>query len=141
MVTLYIKLVKSLLRHQSTLRVVGSSSSSWVVKHQLMPLLVGIEAVWKTGFQKEGLKSCMDDAILPMRLVWHHLEHGASSCVVPLLDTVQLLALCSVFSGQNAGWLVCFKVLEDTRPNFFCLKFQGYSSNGLLPLPQMMYID
>jgi hypothetical protein len=106
-----------------------------------MPLLVGIEVVWKTGFQKEGLNSCMDDAILPMRLVWHHLEHGASSCVVPLLDTVQMLALCSVVSGQNAGWLVCFKVLEDPRPNFFYLKFQGYGSNGLIPLPQMLCID
>ncbi len=97
--------------------------------------------MWETRFQKERLDSCVDDAILPMRLVWHHLEHGVSSCVVPLLDKVRLLASCSVVSGQNAGWLVCFEVLGDTRPNFFCLKFQGYSSNGLLPLPQMICID
>ncbi|CAK9879172.1 unnamed protein product [Sphagnum jensenii] len=76
----------------------------------------------------------MDDAILPMPLVLYHLQH-----VVPLLDKVQKLVLCSVVSGQNAGWLVCFEVLEDTRPNFFCVKFQGYSSNGLLPLPQMCH--
>jgi hypothetical protein len=101
-----------------------------------MPLLVGIQAVWKTGIEKEGLNSCMDDAILPMPLVLYHLQH-----VVPLLDKVQKLVLCSVVSGQNAGWLVCFEVLEDTRPNFFCVKFQGYSSNGLLPLPQMVCID
>jgi hypothetical protein len=95
-----------------------------------MPLLVGIQAVWKTGFEKEGLDSCMDDAIFPMHFVLYHLQH-----VIPLLDNLQMLALCSVVSGQNAGWLVCFKVLEDTRPIFFCLNFQGYCSNGLLPLP------
>ncbi len=97
--------------------------------------------MWKTGFQREGLNSCMDDVILPMHLVWHHLQHGASCCVVALLDKVQMLVLCSVVSGQNAGWLVCFEVLEDTRPNFFCVKFQGYSSNGLVPLPHMICID
>jgi len=101
-----------------------------------MPLLVGIQAVWKTRFEKEGLNSCMDDAISPMRLVLYHLQH-----VVPLLHKVQMLALCSVVSGQNAGWLVCFEVVEDTRPTFFCLKFQNYSYNGLLPLPQMVCID
>jgi hypothetical protein len=62
-----------------------------------MPLLVGIQAVWKTGIEKEGLNSCMDNAILPMPLVLYHLQH-----VVPLLD-------------------------------------KGYSSNGLLPLPQMCH--
>jgi hypothetical protein len=99
-------------------------------------LALTLLAVWKTGIEKEGLNSCMDDAILPMPLVLYHLQH-----VVPLLDKVQMLVLCSVVSGQNAGWLVCFEVLEDTRPNFFCVKFQGYSSNGLLPLPQMVCID
>jgi len=44
------------------------------------------KAVWKTGFQREGLNSCMDDVVLPMHLVWHHLQHGASCCVVALLD-------------------------------------------------------
>jgi hypothetical protein len=74
-----------------------------------MPSLVGIQAVWKTGFQKEGLNSCMDDAILPMRLVLYRLQHDASSCVVPCLDKVlQMLMLCSVVSGKNADWLVCF---------------------------------
>jgi hypothetical protein len=85
-----------------------------------MPLLVGIQAVWKTGIEKEGWNSCMDDAILPMRLVLYHLQH-----VVPLLDKVQMLVLCSVVSGQNAGWLVCFKVLEDTRPNIFLCEISG----------------
>jgi hypothetical protein len=41
---------------------------------------------------------------------------------------------------MQIGWYA-FEVLEDIRTKFFCLKFQGYSCNGLLPLPQMIAMN
>lgn len=46
---------------------------------------LGLQAVLKYDFREEDKPhNCLDDAIIPMRIVQYWIQHGVDTCSIPL---------------------------------------------------------